>query len=61
MTPDFMSSEPDLGEIPALSKADDVSVTRSSQWQQILAPSPHCSWVSFQTTLCASVLVLFLF
>jgi hypothetical protein len=61
MTTDFMSSEPDLREMPALSQADDASVSRKSDWQRILDPSPHSSWLSFQTALCASVLVLFLF
>jgi hypothetical protein len=58
MTTDFTSTKSDLQERPALSQADEASVSRKFEWQRILAVARHSSWVSFQ---CASVLVLSLF
>lgn len=56
---DFTSIKSDLQEIPALSQADEASVSRKSEWQRILAPAQPPAWLSFQTAaLCASFLVL---
>jgi hypothetical protein len=59
MTTDFTSIRSDLQEIPALSQADEASVSRKFEWQRILASALPSAWLSFQTAaLCASVLVL---
>jgi len=60
MTTDFTSIKPDLQEIPRRSHASEISVSRTSDGQRVLATPPHSAWLSFQTAvLWVSVLVIF--